>query len=243
VTRKDIAADDRDRRRPPDVKATAIVLGLVLGAACAGPVAGLDPPRAAESAVPIWIVAHGWHAGIAVRARDVPAALWPERRDLARAEYLEVGWGDRDYWQAEDPGLGLALNALLVPTPSVVRLIGIETPLPAAFPGAEIIEIGLSPAAFERLLRFVDQTFARAGAEPASPLGTVSSPHVRFYAAHGRYHLFRTSNTWTARALREAGLPTTPALALTAGGVLRQARRHGVAVSSDADAAGRRLSP
>jgi len=222
------------------VRATAIVLALVLGAACGGPVAGLDPPRDAQSAVAVWVVAHGWHAGLAVRASDVPATLWPERGDMERAQYFEVGWGDRAYWQAEDPGLGVALQALLVPTPSVVRLIGIDGPLAAAFPDAEIVEIGLSRAAFERLLRFVDQTFARMGAGPAPPLSR-PAPHIRFYPAHGSYHAFRTSNTWTARALREVGVDITPAFALTPGAVVRQARRHGVALS-DAAAAGRRWS-
>lgn len=204
---------------------------------------GLYPPRAGEPAIAVWIVAHSWHAGIAVRASDVPAMFWPERGHFPRAEYLEVGWGDRDYWQAADPGLRLALNALLLPTPSVVRLTAIDEPLAAAFPGAEIVEIRLSRAGFERLLRFVDDTFARTGAGSATPLGPAPWPHSRFYPAHGSYHLFRTSNTWTARALREAGLPITPAFALTSGGVLRQARRHGAAMESDAAGAGRRLLP
>lgn len=220
-----------------------LVLALVLGAGCGGPVAGLYPPRAGEPATSVWIVAHGWHAGIAVRASDVPATLWPERAHFPRAEYVEVGWGDRDYWQASDPGLRLAFNALFLPTPSVVRLIATDEPLAAAFPGAEIVQIRLSRAGFERLLRFVDDTFARTGAASAMPLGPAPWPHSRFYPAHGSYHLFRTSNTWTALALREAGLAITPAFALTSGGVMRQARRHGAALGADAEGTGRRLSP
>jgi uncharacterized protein (TIGR02117 family) len=207
------------------VKAAVLVLALLLGAACGGPVAGLYPPRADEPTSTVWIVAHGWHAGIAVRAADLPATSWPERRDFARADYLEVGWGDREYWQAQDPGLRLALNALLLPTPSVVRVIAIDEPLAAAFPGAEILDLRLSRAGFERLLAFVDGTFDRAGAAVATPLGPAAWPRSRFYPAQGSYHAFRTSNTWTARALHEAGVPITPAFALTSGGLLRQVRR------------------
>jgi uncharacterized protein (TIGR02117 family) len=223
------------------LRPAVLVLALVLGAGCGGPVAGLYPPRAGEPAISVWIVAHGWHAGIAVRASDVPATLWPERAHFPRAEYVEVGWGDRDYWQATDPGLRLGFNALFLPTPSVVRVIPTDD-LAAAFAGSEIVEIRLSRAGFERLLRFVDDTFARTGAASATPLGPAPWPHSRFYPAHGSYHLFRTSNTWTARALREAGLPITPAFALTSGGVMRQARRHATAVGADAEGAGRRLS-
>jgi uncharacterized protein (TIGR02117 family) len=221
------------------VTTAAVVLALVL-AACGGPVAAVDPPRDAQPAIPVWVVAHGWHAGLAVRAGDVPTRLWPERGDIEGAQYFEVGWGDRAYWQADNPGLRLAVEALLIPTPSVVRLIGIEMPPAAAFPGAEVIEIGLSRASFERLLRFVDETFARTGAGRAPALAA-PSPNIRFYPAHGTYHVFRTSNTWTARALRAAGVDITPAFALTPGSVVRQARHHGGG-GSDAATAGRRLS-
>jgi uncharacterized protein (TIGR02117 family) len=207
------------------VKAAVLVMALLLGAGCGGPVAGLYPPRAGDPTSTVWIVAHGWHAGIAVRTGDLPATLWPERHDFPRTEYLELGWGDREYWQAQDPGLRLAFNALVLPTPSVLRVIAIDGPVAAAYPGAEIVELRLSRAGFERLLRFVDETFARAGAPSAVPVGPAAWPHSRFYPAHGSYHLFRTSNTWTARALREAGVPITPAFALTSGGVMRQVRR------------------
>lgn len=207
------------------MRAAALVLALVLCAGCLGPVAGLYPPRPGEPAVAVWVVAHGWHAGIAVRAGDVPDGLWPERRDFPRAEYLEIGWGDRAYWQADDPGLGLGLTALLLPTPSVVRVIGIEGTLASAFPGSEIVEIRLSRAGFERLARFVDDSFAREGVA-AAPLAPAAWPDSGFYPAHGAYHLFRTSNTWTAAALRAAGFPITPAYALTAGNVIRQTHRH-----------------
>ncbi len=207
------------------MRAAVLVLALVMGAGCGGPVAGLYPPRAGEPAVTVWVVAHGWHAGIAVRAADVPVTRWPERHDFPHAEYLEVGWGDRDYWQAADPGLALALSALVLPTPSVVRVIAVDGALADAFPGAEIVDLRLTPAGFERLLRFVDDSFARGGAAAATALGPASWPQSRFYPAHGSYHALRTSNTWTARALREAGIPVTPALSLTSGSVVRQVRR------------------
>ena len=43
----------------------------------------------------VHVVHHCWHSGIIVRAADVPLQAWPARRELADAEYLEVGWGDR----------------------------------------------------------------------------------------------------------------------------------------------------
>lgn len=206
--------------------ATTLALAVVLSAGCGAPVAGLYPPRAGDVAVPVYVIAHDWHAGLAVRAGDVPAALWPERADFPRAEYLEVGWGDRDYWQAHEPGIGLGFKALLLPTPSVVRVIGVDGTLAVVFPESEIIEVGLSRAGFERFSRFVHDSFARDGDTRTPPL-TPRWPGVLFYPARGAYHALRTSNTWTAAALRAAGFPITPAYALTAGNVIRQTRSHG----------------
>ena len=63
-------------------------------------------------------VNHGWHTGLVLRAGVVPAAAWPVRADVPEANYFEVGWGDRAYYRAADPGAWLALKAVAWPTPS-----------------------------------------------------------------------------------------------------------------------------
>jgi len=47
----------------------------------------------------------------------------------------------------------------------------------------------------------------------------------RFYAAREKYSLLRTCNTWTARALREAGLPIEPLQVVTAAGLMDELRK------------------
>ncbi|MDP2702217.1 MAG: DUF2459 domain-containing protein, partial [Candidatus Rokubacteria bacterium] len=49
----------------------------------------------------------------------------------------------------------------------------------------------------------------------------------RFYVAREKYFLLKTCNTWTARALRSAGLPITSLYAATAGSVMHQTRTLG----------------
>ncbi len=43
-----------------------------------------------------FVVSHGYHSGLAVRARDVPEGAWPARRDFPDAEFLVMGWGERE---------------------------------------------------------------------------------------------------------------------------------------------------
>jgi Protein of unknown function (DUF2459) len=61
----------------------------------------------------IWIVRHGWHTRIAVRRVDVDPAIWPESRDFGNVAYLEVGWGDRDFYPKALPSIWETLDPVI----------------------------------------------------------------------------------------------------------------------------------
>jgi uncharacterized protein (TIGR02117 family) len=204
------------------------LLALVLAAAaCLGPVQRLYPPRAGEPVHEVWVVDHGWHTALVLRAGDVPAGLWPERADFAGARYLEVAWGDRDFYTAPRGTLGLALRAAFASQGSVLHVVGFAEPVSRYFAGGEVVEIALSRPGLEALVRFIDAAHARGGAERAPRLAGGLYGDSGFYPAAAPYHLFSTCNTWIASALRAAGAPITPLWAVTAGGVLRQVRPLG----------------
>lgn len=204
--------------------AALCVAALLVAAGCLGHVAPLYPPRPGEPVARVWVVEHGWHAGLVVERALIPAGLWPEQDDLPDARYLEVGWGDADFYRSPDPGLWLALRAAAGSRGSAAHLLALRAP-PAPGPGREVAEIRLSRPGFEALARFVHASFERDGRARAPRLGPGLYPASAFYPARGRYHLFNTCNTWIADALRAAGVPITPARAITAGGLLRQLRR------------------
>jgi uncharacterized protein (TIGR02117 family) len=195
------------------------VLGL---AGCLGPVAGLYPPPPQEPAVPVWVVDHGWHTSLVVRAADVPAGLWPEREDFGEARFLEVAWGDGDFYRAPRGTLGLALRAALASRGSVLHVVGFSQPVDVYFAGSKV-ELALSSRGFEALARFVDGSFAREDGR-AARLGPGLYGESGFYASGLRYGALDTCNTWVAAALRAAGCPITPFWAVTAGGVMVQVR-------------------
>lgn len=183
-----------------------------LWACAATPVA--EFPRAPADAT-VYVVPQGGHTGLAVRRADIPATLVPEKRDFPQADWLEFGWGDRDFYMTPSAGPWITFKAAFLPTQSVVHVAGVRGPLAAAFPGSEIVEIPLSRPALEALVRYVHEAFARDG-ERAEPLGR------GFYPGGQTFHVFRTCNVWTAGALRAAGLPVRDAL--TAEGILAQVR-------------------
>jgi len=200
---------------------------------CAAPVSETLAPSESEPRKTIYLVNHGWHAGIVLRRADIPDNIWPKLGNFPDMEYLEVGWGDKDYYQIPDPHLGFILKAALLPTASVLHIVGFNDHVSAYFPYSEIIRIELSSAGFERLSRTIASSFAldKAGNTTSPSPGRYGNS--RFYLSRETYHLFNTCNVWTARALRTAGLPITPATATSVGNLMSQARKFGVVVQSE----------
>lgn len=211
----------------PVIKAFAVVVALAPWcAACA------TAPRditAAGDGVTIYVVSHGWHTGIVIRMADVAPGAWPEAQDFAHAEYLEVGWGDRDYYQARDPGFVDALAAAFAAKPGVLHIAGFRGDVRRMFPASDIVALRVPPQGLADLVARLRASYERDPAGRAIMLGAGLYGDSRFYGSVERFHLFRTCNVWTAEVLRAAGLPI--GASLTAGGVMAQARRAAAAAA------------
>jgi len=217
--------------RSARVAVAGCLLPAVLTACAASP--GMLPVAAVTSDGPspathsVHVVNHGWHTGLVLRAGDVSAAAWPVKADFPEATYVEVGWGDRAYYRAADPGAWLALKAVAWPTPGVLHVVAVDSTLEGffAFTGiSESIEIGVSSAGLQRLLDHLRSGHELDDAGRPMTLGPGLYGHSRFYASRERFHLFKTCNVWVATALQAAGVPVTPAAAITASRLMAQLR-------------------
>src|SRR5262245_29305651 len=177
-------------------------------------------------AASIFVVTHHWHTGIALPTADVPPGRWPGAQAFASAEFVEVGWGDRDFWMAPRETIGLALKAAVASEASALRVLWFDGPVERALPLSDIVELSVTHAGLASLVDFVAESYARTPAGEPVDLGPAGGPGSRFYLATGHYHLFNTSNRWTARALIRAGLPFA-ASSLTAGSIICQAATLG----------------
>ena len=211
-----------------------VLLPLILLAPVACATAPTGPaPRPGEPAVSFWLVTQDAHTGIAVRRADIPAGLWPESRDFPQADYLEVGWGERNYYMGRDQGFWGTLRVALGSNPSVLHVAGIRGPLPARFPASEIVELSLPASGYERLIRHIHDAFDRSGAPVVAPLGPGLYGDSRFYPGRESFSLLRTCNVWTAQGLREGGLPVSDAI--TREGLMSQVRLIGRVVQKPPD--------
>lgn len=200
-----------------------LVLALLL-ASCApppGPPPGQTGPGAETV---IFVASNGWHSSIVVARAGVEPGRLPETADFPGARFLEFGWGDAVYYPARRATLGMTLRAALVPTPAVVHVAGLRAQPARAYPGAEVVSLAVDDRNLGRLVDFIDASFERAGAARAAATGPGLTATSRFYPAKGRFHLFNTCNTWTARALAAAGFDVSAAGVSRAETLMQQVR-------------------
>ncbi|WP_395447398.1 TIGR02117 family protein [Aminobacter sp. UC22_36] len=128
--------------------------------------------------------------------------------DLPGARYLVFGWGSKAFyigtptWSELKPG---PVFAALTLDNSVMH---VDLAGEVALPNPTISRFELSEAGFATLLEFIERSFQQG------PGGVQRIPNVAygdfdgFFEAHGKFNALAGCNTWTAAALREAGLKT-----------------------------------
>ena len=178
----------------------------------------------------IFVLGSGYHTGLVVRARDVPQAAWPARRDFPDADYLELGWGAREYYRRVDPGISLAVRALFTPSASTLRAMPVAGSPVHVFRDSLLIELQLSPEGFQGLVEFVRRMYELDADGRAIVVPSEHRDGSRYYASPLTFHAFENCNVWTARALAAAGLPVRPETAVTADLLVHQVRPLGVAL-------------
>jgi uncharacterized protein (TIGR02117 family) len=198
------------------------------------PLAGCSGERTvadSERSQVVYVVRRGWHSGVALATADWPQRDWPLLTTFNDPRYLEFGWGDADFYQADEPGAGMALAAVLWPSSTVMEVVPLQAAPPPAAGDFEAVAVHVTNAELEAIASALDASFE----QPISPTGKTyrtAGGEARFYRARGKFYLFRMCNRWTAQLLELAGCSVSPRLAMTAGQVVKAAKK------CDAESAG-----
>jgi Protein of unknown function (DUF2459) len=134
--------------------------------------------------------------------------------------YEEWGYAERAWYLEKRQGLTGVLRALLWPTEGVVE-VGVHESIWAERtqkPPVESFRFQISEAGYWSLRSYLLATIASE-----EPVGIVGNS--RFCVARSSYHLFHHCHHYTARGLREAGLPISMRRTLTRNGFAKQLRR------------------
>jgi uncharacterized protein (TIGR02117 family) len=204
--------------------AVVVLLGL---SGCSGTSRCFSDADSAASLRSIYVVRRGHHTGIALRAED-----WPERagkllQDFPHARYLEFGWGDAAYYQAQRKTLGMTLAAVFWPTEGVMEVIGLDSVPTQPSDDYEAAEVLLSHAGWRSLVASIENSFAGETITPTGTVFTTAAGESRFYRARGHFYFPSMCNRWTAQQLQSAACPIQSWSVVTASRVMREARRFG----------------
>lgn len=197
---------------------------MLLLAGCAANDSCYEPATSAQSLHSIYVVKRAWHTGVAVAAADWPNRQWPVLADFPDSTYLEFGWGDARFYQAEQETFWLGVRAAFFSTSSAIHVIGFQQPTPQALQADEVIEVRLSAEGLRQLTESIEQEFAQAEPVPAGVSLNVTPRPNEFYSARRRFFFPRMCNWWTAKRLNEAGCPVAAWSVISANRVIREAR-------------------
>ncbi len=201
----------------------------MLGGWAATPAASNPLPGAHDEI--IYVIAGGWHTEIAVPRTAVDGRRAILAAGSPAARYLVFGWGARDFYMAQHPGLADLLRAA-VPGPAALLVFPLAVPPAAYFGAGNVWPIAITRAGIARLVQFLWESVAtdRRG----SPIRAGTGPYSQsvFYVATGTYDATDTCNTWTADGLRAAGVPVKTAGVVLARQLLDQLPTLEAAASS-----------
>lgn len=187
----------------------------------------------------VYVAGHERHASIVLDRRDFdPAGRLASPEFLAK-DWIEIGWGDADFYQDSGESVALGIKALFFPTGAVVHLHGFNGAPAANFPKSEVVEIYLTPDGYAKLLEFLYGSFARTSDGAVERLGPGLYGLSRFYRATGTYSLLYTCNTWVAEALAAGGVPIDLDGIVTVGQVMDDVRGKSFAACTPQAAAAR----
>lgn len=171
------------------------------------PVGSVDPKPEME----IYLLSSEIHTDIVVPVRnkvfDWESFFDPAEFRSRPVEWIELGWGDRQFY-FEVPTwdkltLRLAFDALFLPDAAVMHVNYLDRH-PNDYSGARRIKI--SYATYRKLVNSLKSHFKLKSNKPTVLAGKSYSDTDNFYEAYGSFSLARTCNVWTSDVLADAEL-------------------------------------
>ncbi|MEI3855189.1 MULTISPECIES: TIGR02117 family protein [Ensifer] len=205
----------------------AAVLAVVLGTLLPRPLLPVSASAAGAGATRILVLSGPIHTDIAVplteetRARFgfIEAAGVPLAHP--QAQWLIFGWGGRSFYLETPTWSELKAMPVFKALTLDRSVMHVDIAGRIVEPQPSVASFELDAAGYERLLGFIAESFIRDAGAVVPVDGFSYNGNDRFFEAEGRFNALVGCNTWTARALREAGLrtglwnPVPPSLGLS----------------------------
>lgn len=129
-------------------------------------------------------------------------AGWPEAR------YVVFGWGSRSFYLATPTWSELRPGPLLAALTLDESAMHVDIADKIALQHPAVSRFDIGEEEFAALLDYIVASFERDGDAVRRIAGARYGPSDAFFEARGRFTAIAGCNSWTAAALREAGLTT-----------------------------------
>lgn len=177
----------------------------------------------------VYVVSHGWHTGLVVPSEKIFESLPELKQKFSQFAYIEFGWGDKDFYQAEEITSGLILRAIFWPTESVVHAAAVPENAEKYFRHSDVKKLCLNENEINSLGRFISNSFHRNKGGKVIAMKNGTDQDNQFYKGVGKYYLLNTCNKWTAKGLQSIGMSISPTFRLTAGSIIDYLNRETIA--------------
>jgi len=201
------------------MKFLPLLCSLSIVIACTSPpVASQEKNKTKQTA--IHVTNHGWHTGIVIPSRIIQTHLPQLQQRFVDIHFIEIGWGDRGFYQAKEITVDLSIKAILWPTESIVHAVGFNRHPKKYFSKSQVKTICLDESNYTTLINFLINSFAKNSLGQLIEMSPGIYGDSQFYQGKGSYSLAQTCNKWTAQALQSAAIDISPTFILTADSVM-----------------------
>lgn len=175
----------------------------------------------------------GWHTGIIIPAQSLPDSIWSEDHNYSDAAFLEIGWGEADYYPDEGFNLWYAIKSVFWPTSSVVHINPIDMQVEDYYYNTGVVRMEINSEQLEDLSSFLLESLELDENGKIIPVAEGKNIDSYFYESSQKYYFPKNSNVWAAKAIKSAGFSISPIWYQTTGCLLNKAEDFGEPVEED----------
>jgi hypothetical protein len=172
--------------------------------------------------VALVVLARDWHTAIAIPLSAVPAPLIAAAHVSPGDDTLIIGFGARVWMGQPNRGVDDAISAL-TGGPGAVQ---IQSQSGLADPGDTSVQTLTLHVPQDRIAALAGFAWAAIAKPPSGQIAPYAEPQPgnRYYDSTTRYGMLHNCNSWTAEALRQAGVAVDPDGILRASQLMRAVR-------------------
>ena len=174
----------------------------------------------------LYFTNNGLHTHLVLPSQGLKALVPQLSKYFLDEPWLQLGWGDFDYYGSAKQTKLLGFRALFMPTKAIIGVRSITDITNHFHSQTRIYAIPLPKTAMDATLLFISRYFQFNESNDLTIVREKATGEL-FFSASGTYSILNTCNNWTAYVLKEAGLKISPKLTIGPDQVERNVRKNG----------------